>query len=189
MTSTGTKLLVVLPLPSCPYSLLPQHLTAPPLVMAQLWALPALMAVTPLFSPVTSTGTGLVVVLPLPSCPVSLVPQHLTAPPLVRAQLCTIPALMDVTPLPSPVTSTGIRLPVVLPLPSCLYPLLPQHLTAPLGVRAQLCNDPALMAVTPLPSPVTSTGTELSVVLPLPSCPNWLKPQHLTAPPLVRAQL
>lgn len=32
-------------------------------------------------------------------------------------------------------------------------------------------------------NPTTSTGTELEVVLPLPSCPLSLLPQHMTAPP------
>ena len=88
MTSTGTKLLVVLPLPSCPKPLSPQHLTAPALVRAQVLALPALMAATPLASPVTSTGTSLrLMVLPLPSCPWSPLPQHLRVPVLVRAHV------------------------------------------------------------------------------------------------------
>ena len=35
---------MVVPFPSCPNSLSPQHLTAPPLVSAQLWPTPAAIA-------------------------------------------------------------------------------------------------------------------------------------------------
>ena len=71
---------MVVPFPSCPKTLWPQHLTAPPLVSAQLWRLPAAIALTPLCSPETSTGVELSVVVPSPSCPAALSPQHLTAP-------------------------------------------------------------------------------------------------------------
>ena len=98
-TSTGVELSVVVPFPSCPKLLSPQHLTAPPLVSAQLWTPPAAIAVTPLCSPETSTGVELSVVVPFPSCPKALKPQHLTAPPLVSAQLWTPPAAIALTPL------------------------------------------------------------------------------------------
>src|SRR5687768_3239872 len=73
-------------------------------------------------------------------------PQHLTSAPAISAQLCA-PAAMAVTPLPRPITSTGVLLSVVVPLPS--WPLLfnPQHFTTPPAVSAQVWNSPAEMAV------------------------------------------
>jgi hypothetical protein len=44
MTSTGTGLFVVVPLPSWPKPLEPQHLTSPLRVNPQLWSMPAEMA-------------------------------------------------------------------------------------------------------------------------------------------------
>src|SRR6478609_3012357 len=86
VTVTRTDEPVVVPLPSCPRWLRPQHLTAPPATNAHVWNWPASMAVAPLI-PVTVTGTDELVLLPLPSCPYSLEPQHLTAPPATIAQL------------------------------------------------------------------------------------------------------
>jgi hypothetical protein len=100
-------------------------------------------------------------VLPLPSWPSQLSPQHITAPLLVSAQAWLPPAAIAVTPLAMPATSIG-----ALP-PS----LTPQHLTAPLLVRAQVCWEPAEIALIPLPRPKTSTGTVLAVFVPSPSWP------------------
>jgi hypothetical protein len=37
---------------------------------------------------------------------------------------------------------------------------------------------------------MTSTGVALKAAVdPLPSCPDWLRPQHTTAPPRRRAQV
>jgi hypothetical protein len=72
--------------------LLPQHFTPPALVSAQVWPPPAVIAVTPLARPVTSTGVLLSVVVPLPSWPAPLAPQHLTPPPLVSAHVWLEPA-------------------------------------------------------------------------------------------------
>ena len=57
----------------------PQHLTPPALVSAQVWWSPAAIAVTPLVRPVTATGAWRSVVVPSPSWPLPLLPQHLTA--------------------------------------------------------------------------------------------------------------
>jgi hypothetical protein len=65
----------------------------------------------------------------------------------------------------------------------------PQHLTPPLLVKAQVCSYPAEMAATPLLNPTTSTGVKRVVVVLSPNWPNWLFPQHLTAPLPVRAQV
>jgi hypothetical protein len=52
-------------------------------------------------SPATSLGSVEDSVLPLPSCPLPLAPQHLTAPPATMAHVCTSPkamAMADETP-------------------------------------------------------------------------------------------
>src|SRR5438128_11384755 len=67
------------PLPSSPSKLLPQHLTPPSVVSAQTWPLPAAISATPPCKPITSTGERRVVVVPSPSCPASLEPQHFAA--------------------------------------------------------------------------------------------------------------
>ena len=92
-TSTGVefvRLLVVVPLPNCPRSFMPQHLALPEVVTAQVWVPEVLsvvsMEATPLVSPDTSTGVGLSVVVPLPSCPEEFLPQHLAPPEVVTAQ-------------------------------------------------------------------------------------------------------
>ena len=180
---------VFVPFPSCPSELRPQHLTPPALVSAQVWSPPAAIALTPLASPLTSTGTLLSVFVPFPSWPEALLPQHLTAPALVSAQVWSPPAAIALTPLASPLTSTGTLLSVVVPFPSWPKTLSPQHLTAPALVSAQVWTLPAAIALTPLASPLTSTGTLLSVFVPFPSWPKPLKPQHLTPPALVSAQV
>ena len=90
-TATGVLLLVVVPFPSCPAELFPQHWTAPLASSAQVWLLPAdtLCAVV---IPDAATGVLLSVVVLLPSCPKPLDPQHCT-PPLARsAQVWLLPA-------------------------------------------------------------------------------------------------
>src|SRR3990172_8273091 len=95
-TSTGVLLQVVVPLPSWPSSLEPQHLTPPPVVSAQVWLVPAATALTPLARPETSTGTLFSIVMPFPSSPLSLEPQHLPPPSLVSAQVWSAPAAIAV---------------------------------------------------------------------------------------------
>ena len=90
-TGTGVLLFVVVPLPSRPLPLLPQHCTPPLASTAQLWLLPAdtLCAVV---MPETGTGVLLLVVVPLPSCPLPLLPQHWTPPLESTAQVWLLPA-------------------------------------------------------------------------------------------------
>ena len=76
---------------------------------------------------------------------------------------------MAVTPSVSPLTSTGVELSAVEPLPNWPEGLYPQHLTPPPVVSAQVCHPPAEMALTPLASSSTSTGVELLLVKPFPS--------------------
>src|SRR5205823_610845 len=121
--------------------------------------------------------------------PYWLSPQHLTPPAVVKAQVWRSPVLIALTPLLKPLTSTGTLLSTVLLLPSCPAWLLPQHLTPPAVVRAHVWLPPALMALMPLLKPLTSTGTLLPTVLPLPSWPEGLYPQHLTPPAAVKAHM
>jgi hypothetical protein len=69
--------------PNCPWPFLPQHFTPPPDNNAQVWLPPAVIAVTPLVSPFTSTGILLLEVELFPNCPLLLFPQHFTPPPVV----------------------------------------------------------------------------------------------------------
>src|SRR5439155_2801121 len=123
--STGVKLSSCVPSPSCPEALEPQHLTPPPIRAAQEWNEPVVTAATPLERPKTSTGVRGLTVVPSPSCPTVLAPQHFTPPVLVTAQVCLEDdlAAMAATPLVSPETSTGVVLPLVVPLPT--MPTLP----------------------------------------------------------------
>ncbi len=101
----------------------PQHCTPPVVVSAQLKLLPAVIAATPLDRPVTGTAVALLVVLPLPSWPFPLLPQHWTPPALLIAQAWVVPTVTARTPLVRPVTFTGVALVVVVPSPSWLLEL------------------------------------------------------------------
>ena len=105
----------MVPVPSCPVPLYPQHFAAPPLVSAHVWKSPEVIATIPEVSPLTWTGVDEPVVVPFPSCPSQLPPQHFTAPPVVSAQVCQALAVMAMTPAVSPLTWTGIDESVVVP--------------------------------------------------------------------------
>ena len=75
--------LLVWPLPSWPHELLPQQLTSS-LVIAHVWASPAATAVAGAVRRCTSTGTLRWVLVPSPSWPLPLYPQHDTAPSVSR---------------------------------------------------------------------------------------------------------
>ena len=78
----------VVPSPSWPQKLSPQHLTPPVFVSAQVLGLRTSMAATPEPKLETSTGVGLSFgALPSPSWPEALRPQHLTPLAVVRAQV------------------------------------------------------------------------------------------------------
>lgn len=108
----------------------------------------------------TSTGVELSLVVPSPSRPYSLWPQHFTVPAFVRAHVCSRPAEIAETPVESPKAATGVERSVVVPSPSCPYWLLPQHFTPPLLMSAQVCVPPVAIAETPLESPETPMGVE-----------------------------
>src|SRR2546430_10196398 len=84
LTGTGTALLVVVPLPSCPDELLPHARTEPVDVRARPKPPPAARAVTivPL-GRLTGTGTALLVPVPLPTTPDAMSRKASTAPVVV----------------------------------------------------------------------------------------------------------
>jgi hypothetical protein len=192
-TCTGADLDVVVPSPSCPASFLPQHITPPFVVSTQVWLPPAAIADTLNERPKTFTGVDLEVVVPSPSCPELLFPQHFTSLLEVSAHVWLPPAEIAATPLERLTTSTGedeVVVPVVV-VPSPRWPALfpPQHFTPPLEFIAQVWLPPAEIAPTPAERPQTSTGVDLSVAVPSPSRPSAFEPQHLTAPDSVKAQV
>src|SRR5688572_21804343 len=86
----------------------------------------------PLSKPNTLTGVLRSMKLPSPSCPLSFLPQHFTAPLNRRAHVCAAPAAIDCTPLVSPATSTGVELnEPAAGEPSCPALLSPQQRTPP----------------------------------------------------------
>src|SRR5436190_1068623 len=86
-TSTGVGLLVNVPFPSWPLELDPQHFALPAVVSAHVWYVLAEIWAIPEERPETSTGVGLSTMVPSPSWPNPLSPQHFTPPPVVRAQV------------------------------------------------------------------------------------------------------
>jgi hypothetical protein len=119
-TSTGTRLVCVVPSPSRPLPFQPQHLTPPELKSAQLCSFPVETALTPELKPETATEVDLSVEVPSPICPLPFLPQHLTAPVLKTAQLCVYPDEIALTPELKPVTAVGVSLVVFVPSPSSL---------------------------------------------------------------------
>jgi hypothetical protein len=174
LTTTGTVLSVVVPVPICPELFLPQQYVVLVVVVAQLWYWPMSIAVneTPM-GMVTAAGTALLVVVPLPSCPKLFNPQQYAVPVVVRAQVAWSPAEISANvTLLGMVTATGTLLLVSMPLPS--WPLLfhPQQYAVPVVVRAQVEILPASIAENETPlGIVTATGTLLLVVVPLPKLP------------------
>src|SRR5207244_9008719 len=92
-------------------------------------------------------------------------------------------------PLVMPETSTGVCRSAIDPSPGLPQSFAPQHLTPPALVSAQVWKLPAATAAAPLVSAETSTGACRPVVVPSPSSPRSFRPQHLTPPPLVNAQV
>jgi len=84
---------------------------------------PTAIAVAPL-RPETATGVEEAVVVPLPSLPYPLSPQHSTVPPESTAQAESPATAIAVAPL-RPETATGVEELVVVPLPSSPEPLSP----------------------------------------------------------------
>ena len=55
---TGAERDVVVPSPTCPSALLPQHARVPSPRMTQAWASPTAIAPTPVWKPATPDGVG-----------------------------------------------------------------------------------------------------------------------------------
>jgi hypothetical protein len=85
-TETGIQDSYV-PSPRIPYWFEPQHLSPPPVMIAQVWPLPADIARTPLVIPSTSAGCDGGVPFPGPTRHAYGFPQHLTPPDCINAQV------------------------------------------------------------------------------------------------------
>jgi hypothetical protein len=82
----------------------------------------------------------------------------------------------------------------VLPFPSRPRWPFPQHRTVPSSTSAHVCALPSASAVTLTPlNPTTAPGfsdpPKVGAMLPSPSCPYWLRPQHHTLPSVRTAQV
>jgi len=117
---------------------------------------------------VTSRGWGLAMLVPSPSCPYTLSPQHFTSLLVVIAQVCHDPAATAAIPEDKPITCVGWVRKVVVPSPSCWELLRPQQYTAPESRTAQVCLAPALIPTAADGNPTTAVGTSRCVVVPSP---------------------
>jgi hypothetical protein len=137
------------------------------------WYVPALIAVT-VVRPVTGTGVELAVVVPFPSLPSTLLPQHSAVPFARTAHVWFPPALIAVTVV-RPVTGTGVELAVVVPFPRAPLRPRPQHAAVLFVSTAHVCVPPAL------------TVTEAGLAAPAPTAPEpprtvaAMTPRHATA--------
>lgn len=90
--------------------------------------------------------------VPSPSLPSAFRPQHRAVPPPFTAQLWSVPAESEVTPV-RPGTATGDSLVAVVPSPSWPNPFAPQHTTVPFATTAQPWRCPADTWVAPVCAP------------------------------------
>src|SRR5438046_945041 len=95
--------------------------------------------------PVRATGVDALAVVPWPSWPEPLAPQHFTVPFANNAHEWAPPAPIA-TAVVRPVTATGVDAAVVVPLPNWPEPLAPQHFTVPFANNAHECEPPAAIA-------------------------------------------
>ncbi len=143
---------------------------------------PTLTDAAPELNPDTTRGASRVKVLPSPSKPAMLLPQHRTYPAKLSAQLLLVPAEMEAAHAIEPPALTGTRKSEVEPFPSWPHSFEPHPTTIPPSFTASVCCAPAAIPVTPLASPDTLVGVNRSVVVPSPIAPFRLSPQHFTAP-------
>ncbi len=87
-TATGEGLLVVVPSPSSPEKLSPQHFMLPPDRRAHEWRSPVATAVAVVI-PSAATGVAESEVVPSPSWPLQFQPQQRTVPSLRTTQECS----------------------------------------------------------------------------------------------------
>ena len=93
--------------------------------------------------PPTKTGTWRSIVVPSPTWPSALLPQHFTDASAITAQECDSPTprLTTFVASESPVipdTRTGVELSVVESLPNCPEKFEPQQRTVPFAITAQV---------------------------------------------------
>ena len=116
--------------------------------------------------------------VPLPRLPVVLMPQHMTVPPFINAQVKSCPAVIPTTPLESPLTGTGVSDFVVVPLPSWPFAFEPQHKTPPAPFKAQVCCSPAVILL-----PLRPAGASTAMVTLLLGTPDKLSCTVIALPP------
>jgi hypothetical protein len=131
-TATGRLLFDVAPLPKRPFALLPQHFAeavAPLPITAQVWALPAVIADTPVKVAVevdlTVVGISFCTTVLSPNWPLEFNPQQRSVPSVISAQEWLEPtaravALVVVPSIPE--TCAGTSFCTVVPSPS--WPLV-----------------------------------------------------------------
>ena len=95
---------MVVPSPSSPALLSPQHFAVPSVSTAHEWSVPAITLVV-VVMPETSTGVVRSVVVPSPSWPLSFSHQHFTLPSVSKAQEWVIPvSILVAVVMPDTVT-------------------------------------------------------------------------------------
>ena len=132
--------------PIWPWSLEPQQRTPPAVVSAQVWALPAAIALTP---EIVGWAAGAVraAVDPLPRRPLSPEPQQRTLPSVPTTQACDAPTA-TATAFETTSAAGGADRSVLLPSPSWPVPLEPQQRRPPAVVIAQVSLPPAATLAT-----------------------------------------
>ena len=122
------------------------------------------------------------VVIAWPSCPVLLLPKHVTVPLVNSAQVCAPPAATSEARPPNDAVAAGITAFEDAVVPRRPLVNSPQHHAAPATDMAHECVAPTSIRAT-----VNEAGTDdvytgvLTPVepdVPLPSCPLLLRPQH-----------
>ena len=156
----GTRLLTVV--------LNPQHLTLVSFIKTH----NPFKDATLLVNPLTWVGIFRSIIVPSPTYPNMLLPQHFTAPSIMRAQ--DVSPTSDIsTTLFKLNTSVGVSVEGAIPIPNWPNRLLPQHLTLPLLSKAQACSPP----IETVTMPLSKLGIDIAVEL-----FTGGPPQHFTLP-------
>lgn len=151
--------------PNCVDVFEPQHVAVPSVFIEQECAAP-----TEVFNGVsvmpTAVGVVELVVVPLPSCPLELSPQHSTVPEVEIAQVLDPPAVTKLAVIPE--SLTGVVLVVVVPSPNFPDELTPQHHTSSFCFVIHVWAVPTEIERA-VESPGTVNGEVFDAVEPLPS--------------------
>src|SRR5665213_1630937 len=145
LTGAGVERPVVVPSPSCPYVLSPQHEIDMSLLRAQVYCSPAAISTTPerpgtsagdprqgTFVPVLSRQVDVTLAAGWPSWPLALLPQHETVPSACSTHVWLAPPVIWAQSL-IPGTFTGeVEVAEGVPVPSSPSTLRPQHQAWPL---------------------------------------------------------